>query len=72
MFVSCRSAPIIRFNHIRTNGLRGYKCLLFEGEIRIPFIVWCGGDLILKGKINDATLLSAMGMFNSISSIANT
>lgn len=65
------NGPAPSFNHIRTNGLRGRKASLFEGGVRMPFIVWSGGDLIPDGKTDETTVVSAMDMFNSLCAIAS-
>lgn len=64
------NGPGPSLNHIRTIGLRGCKSSLFEGGIRMPFIVWSGGNMIPKGKVDDETLITAVDMFSSLSSIA--
>lgn len=65
------NGPAPTFNHIRTNGLRGRKASLFEGGIRMPFIVWSGGDLIPRNKVDETSVVSAMDMFNSLCAMAN-
>ncbi len=65
------NGPGPSLNHIRTAGLRGCKASLFEGGIRMPFIVWSGGDLIPGGKVDSTTVVSAMDMFLSLSKIGD-
>ncbi len=65
------NGPGPSFNHLRTNGLRGCKASLFEGGIRMPFIVWSGGPLIPKGKVDNETVISAVDMFKSICALSN-
>jgi arylsulfatase A-like enzyme len=65
------NGPGPSLNHIRTNGLRGCKASLFEGGIRMPFIVWSGGNLIPNGRVDSTTVISAMDMLLSLSKIGN-
>ncbi|MDR2956369.1 MAG: sulfatase-like hydrolase/transferase [Prevotella sp.] len=65
------NGPAPSFRHSRTNQLRGCKASLFEGGIRMPFIVWSPDKTIPKGKVNKTSVISAMDMFVSICSIAN-
>lgn len=66
---SSDNGPDPSFNHIRTNGLRGLKASLFEGGIRMPFIVWGTDNLIPKGKVDETSVVTAMDMFHSLSKI---
>ena len=66
------NGPAPTFKHDRTNGLRGQKGSLFEGGIRMPFIVWGPDASIPKGKVNDESVISALDMFYSICKLTNT
>lgn len=60
------------FQHIRNNGLRGQKASLFEGGIRMPFIVWGPKANVPVGKIDTTTVISALDMFHSLCAITDT
>ena len=56
------------FDQIRTNGLRGSKVSLYEGGIRMPFIIsW--PNKIAKGEIENETILSSVDIFPSLCKI---
>ena len=51
---------------------RGCRASLFEGGMRLPFIVWSGDDrLIPRGKVDNTTVVSALDMFESLCRIAH-
>ena len=53
------------FKQIRTNGQRGAKNSLFEGGIRMPFVVkWPGR--IPKGRVDRQSVLSAVDLLPSL------
>src|SRR5690606_15648537 len=53
------------FKQIRTNGQRGAKNSLFEGGIRMPFVVkWPGR--IPKGRVDKQSVLSAVDLLPSL------
>jgi len=56
------------FEQIRTNGQRGSKVSLYEGGVRMPFIVsW--PQKIKKARIDDKSILCSVDLFPSICSI---
>jgi arylsulfatase A-like enzyme len=59
------NGPLPTFDQARTVGLRGSKLSLYEGGIRVPFIVW-GPELVPAGRTNDATVLSGVDLFPTI------
>lgn len=65
------NGPAPSFNQMRTNGLRGQKASLFEGGIRMPFIIWGPKASVPKGKVDDVSVISALDMFSTICSITN-
>lgn len=64
------NGPAPSFRGSRAGIYRGCKASLFEGGIRLPFIVWSGGDLVPKGKIDETSVVSALDMFESLCRIA--
>ena len=64
------NGPAPSFRGSRAGGYRGCKASLFEGGTRMPFIVWSGGKLIPKGKVDNTSVVSALDMFESLSRIA--
>ncbi|MDE3068104.1 MAG: sulfatase-like hydrolase/transferase [Verrucomicrobiota bacterium] len=63
------NGPLPSFNHARTGGLRGSKLSLYEGGIRVPFIVrWPGHTA--AGKVDDRTVLEAVDLFPTLCDIA--
>lgn len=60
------------FEHARNNGLRGQKASLFEGGIRMPFIVWGPKASIPMGEVDEKSVISAMDMFYSICNLTTT
>lgn len=66
------NGPAPSFNHSRTINLRGCKASLFEGGVRMPFIVWGPSHLIPRGKVDNTSVFSAMDMFYSICSITKS
>lgn len=56
------------FNQMRTNGMRGAKVSLYEGGIRMPFIV-CWPQRIKAGKVDDRNVLSAVDIYPSLCAI---
>ena len=67
------NGPAPDFQGKRNGGFRGNKASLWEGGIRVPFIVWCGGKVIPRqkaGTVDETTVISAFDMFASLCRIA--
>lgn len=63
------NGPLPSFNHARTGGLRGSKLSLYEGGIRVPFIVrWPGHTE--AGRVDEQTVLEAVDLFPTLCAIA--
>lgn len=56
------------FDQIRTNGLRGSKVSLYEGGIRMPFIISWPAQ-IKPGEVDDASVISSLDLFPSLCAI---
>ena len=55
----------------RTGGLRGKKGTLYEGGIRMPFIIrW--PSVIAPGQVNDESILCSVDLFPTLCSITGT
>ncbi|HEY1788583.1 MAG TPA: sulfatase-like hydrolase/transferase [Verrucomicrobiae bacterium] len=64
------NGPLPSFNHARTGGLRGSKLSLYEGGIRVPFIVrWPGHTM--AGRTDEQTVLEAVDLFPTFCGIAH-
>lgn len=66
------NGPAPSFRGSRAGNYRGCKASLYEGGMRMPFIVWNGGELIPKGKIDNFSVVSALDMFESLCRITGT
>ena len=64
------NGPLPSFNHARTGGLRGSKLSLYEGGIRVPFIVRWPGH-ITPGRVDEQTVLEAVDLFPTLCAIAH-
>ncbi|MDR1153426.1 MAG: sulfatase-like hydrolase/transferase [Bacteroidales bacterium] len=64
------NGPAPSFRGSRAGNYRGCKASLYEGGTRMPFIVWSGGKSIPKGKVDNASVVSALDMFQSLCRIA--
>ena len=64
------NGPAPGFKGSRAGNLRGNKASLYEGGIRMPFIVWNGGSLVPKGKVDETSVVCALDMFESLCRIA--
>lgn len=63
------NGPLPTFEQTRTAGLRGSKLSLYEGGVRMPFLVrWPGR--IPAGRTDDATVLSAVDLAPSLITLA--
>lgn len=62
------NGPLPSFDHERTGGLRGSKLSLFEGGIRVPFIVrWPGHTT--AGRVDEQSVLAAVDLFPTLCAI---
>lgn len=64
------NGPLPSFNHARTGGARGSKLSLYEGGIRVPFIVRWPGHTI-PGRVDEQTVLEAVDLFPTLCAIAH-
>lgn len=56
------------FNQVRTNGMRGSKVSLYEGGVRMPFIIsW--PKMIKCGVIEDESVVCSVDLFPSLCTI---
>ena len=63
------NGPAPTFHGARCAGLRGGKWSLYEGGIRLPFIVrWPGR--VPAGRVDEATVLAAVDLFPSLCALA--
>jgi arylsulfatase A-like enzyme len=63
------NGPLPTFEQTRTAGLRGSKLSLYEGGVRMPFLVrWPGR--IPAGRTDEATVLSAVDLAPSLITLA--
>ena len=60
------NGPAPSFKGNRAGIYRGTKASLWEGGIRMPFIVWNGGNLLPKGKVDETSVITALDMFESL------
>ena len=63
------NGPLPSFRGSRSGGLRGSKLSLYEGGIRMPFIVRWPGHAP-AGRLDDQTVLSATDLFPSLCALA--
>jgi arylsulfatase A-like enzyme len=64
------NGPLPSFKHERTGGLRGSKLSLYEGGIRVPFIVrWPGHTK--AGRVDERTVLAAVDLFPTLCAISH-
>lgn len=64
------NGPLPNFNHTRTGGLRGSKLSLYEGGVRVPFIVrWPGHTT--AGRVDEKTVMEMVDLFPTFCTIAH-
>ena len=63
------NGPLPSFRGSRSGGLRGSKLSLYEGGVRLPFIVRWPGH-VPAGRVDDQTVLAATDLFPSLCAIA--
>jgi arylsulfatase A-like enzyme len=59
------NGPLPAFQKARTAGLRGTKLSLYEGGVRVPFLVW-GPGLVRGGVTNSETVVAATDLLPSL------
>jgi arylsulfatase A-like enzyme len=65
------NGPLPNFQHTRTDGLRGSKLSLYEGGVRVPFIVhWPGHTK--AGRVDEQTVMEMVDLFPTFCAIAGT
>ena len=65
------NGPKPSFDHERTGGMRGSKLSLYDGGVRVPFIVrWPGHTT--AGRVDERTVLEAVDLFPTLCAIAHT
>jgi len=63
------NGPLPSFRGSRSGGLRGSKLSLYEGGLRMPFLVrWPGRAP--SGRVDDRTVLSALDLFPTLCGLA--
>ncbi|MEJ1237998.1 sulfatase-like hydrolase/transferase [Chryseolinea sp. T2] len=63
------NGPMPDFDHARSAGFRGSKLSLYEGGIRMPFIIrWSG--TIPSGTVDSTSVISAVDLFRSICALS--
>jgi arylsulfatase A-like enzyme len=65
------NGPAPSFRGSRAGNYRGCKASLYEGGMRMPFIVWSPDHLIPQAKVDRTSVLSALDLFVSLCSMAN-
>ena len=62
------NGPNPSYRNSRTAGLRGQKATLYEGGIRMPFLVrW--PEKIKPGQVNDSTVMCSIDLFPTVCSL---
>lgn len=59
------NGPMPYYEKQRTNGLRSMKCSLYEGGIRMPFVI-CWPDHIPAGKVDRQSVVCSVDLFPSL------
>jgi N-acetylgalactosamine 6-sulfatase (GALNS) len=63
------NGPAPSYKNTRTAGMRGQKGTLYEGGIRMPFLI-CWPEKIKPGQVNDKTVLTSIDLFPSLCAMA--
>lgn len=63
------NGPAPNFRHDRSAGMRGAKVSLYEGGIRMPFIVWAPSK-ISGGKLDSGSVITATDLLPSFCKLA--
>ena len=63
------NGPLPSFRGSRSGGLRGSKLSLYEGGVRLPFIVRWPGH-VPAGRVDDRTVIAGTDLFPSLCAIA--
>jgi arylsulfatase A-like enzyme len=63
------NGPLPSFRGSRSGGLRGSKLSLYEGGVRLPFIVRWPGH-VPSGRVDDRTVLAGTDLFPSLCAVA--
>jgi arylsulfatase A-like enzyme len=63
------NGPLPNFKHTRTDGLRGSKLSLYEGGVRVPFIVRWPGHAT-AGHVDEKTVMEMVDLFPTFCAIA--
>lgn len=63
------NGPMPNFKQARSLGLRGFKGSLYEGGIKMPFIIRWPGK-IKPGTVNDRSVVCAVDLFPSLCALA--
>jgi arylsulfatase A-like enzyme len=64
------NGPAPSFRGSRAGNMRGCKASLFEGGVRMPFIVWDTKSSVPEGRIDNSSVVSALDMFESLCALA--
>lgn len=64
------NGPAPSFRGSRAGNMRGCKASLFEGGMRMPFIIWDTKNEVPAGKVDETSVISALDMFPSLCAIA--
>jgi arylsulfatase A-like enzyme len=65
------NGPLPTFQATRTGGLRGAKLSLYEGGVRVPFIVW-GPGIVAAGRTDGTSVVSALDLMPTFCALAGT
>lgn len=63
------NGPNPRYKNVRTGGMRGQKGTLYEGGIRLPFLIRWPAK-IKPGQINDETVLTSIDLHPTVCALA--